>query len=70
VFALLEGEGAVKVNSPKRITALLDTVSIAWICVLGWLVGWRMPTETGCSCLSATVESLEVESANVAVKCC
>jgi hypothetical protein len=24
----------------QQITALLDTVSLAWICGLGWLVGW------------------------------
>lgn len=27
----------------QQITALLDTVSLAWICVLGWLDGVGLP---------------------------
>jgi hypothetical protein len=47
------GGSILAVTSPKQITALLDTVSLAWVYVLD-LAGWLM-TETGCSFRSGGV---------------
>ena len=35
-----------------------------------WLVGWRMPSETGCSCLSRRVESRQVCCSKVFLTFC